>query len=75
MSGVIDNNGVQWEHCNECTNYVRIDLLMYEQPSADHKYGRDLCKTCSERSKEKVVHGVPVTIDCQVIFNRSILAP
>lgn len=75
MSGVIDSNGVQWEHCNECQKYVRIDRLLYERPSADHKYGRDLCKACSEKSRGKVVQGVPVTIDCQAIFKRSRLAP
>lgn len=46
MAGVIDNNNVQWEHCNECAKYVRLTDLGYEKPSAQHKHGRDLCAQC-----------------------------
>ncbi len=48
MSGVIDDNGQQWEHCNACYKYVRIDRLMYEPPSSEHEYGRDLCPQCAK---------------------------
>jgi hypothetical protein len=46
MSGVIDRDGQQWEHCNECGKFVRIEYLKYEQPSAEHRNGRDLCPVC-----------------------------
>lgn len=46
MSGVIDERGQQWEHCNACTNFVRIQDLLYEQPSEKFEHGRDICPTC-----------------------------
>jgi hypothetical protein len=46
MSGVLDSNGVQWEHCNACTQWVPIQRLLYEPPSAEYPYGRDLCREC-----------------------------
>lgn len=46
MSGVIDENGVQWERCNSCSNFVRFDLLFFEQPSERYEFGRDLCEDC-----------------------------
>jgi hypothetical protein len=46
MSGVIDADGTQWEHCMACGEFVRIDYLQYEKPSAAHEYGRDLCWPC-----------------------------
>lgn len=46
MSGVIDDNGVQWEHCNGCGKWVRIDNLGYLQPTAQHGSGLDLCVDC-----------------------------
>lgn len=61
MSGVIDSNGVQWEHCGGCKGegtpnfsergkWVRIEDLMYEPPSEEYKYGRDLCSDCASKS-------------------------
>jgi hypothetical protein len=47
MSGVIDDNGVQWEHCHGCGEFVQIELLLYEEKSAGHPYGRDLCPKCA----------------------------
>lgn len=29
MSGVIDENGQQWERCNGCSRFVRIEELRY----------------------------------------------
>jgi hypothetical protein len=46
MSGVIDADGTQWERCNGCGEFVRIDQLQYEKPSAAHEFGRDLCWPC-----------------------------
>jgi hypothetical protein len=47
MSGVIDGNGVQWEHCTVCNKWARLDALGYEPPSAQHPHGRDICLTCA----------------------------
>ena len=46
MSGVIGSDGVQWEHCNCCGGWVKLQLLHYEKPSERYKYGRDLCTGC-----------------------------
>lgn len=46
--GVIDRNGVQWEHCNHCSRMVRLEDLGYERPSELHKCGRDLCVVCAD---------------------------
>lgn len=46
MAGVIDNSGQQWEHCNNCGDWTKIQSLRYEQPSDGHPYGRDLCAFC-----------------------------
>ena len=48
MSGVIDKDGQQWERCNCCGKFVKIETLRYEVPSTEYKYGRDLCKRCAE---------------------------
>ena len=46
MSGVIDSNGVQWERCNGCGLFTRLDNLGYQKPSKQYEYGRDLCIEC-----------------------------
>jgi len=46
MSGVIDDKGVQWGHCNECGDFVRLTDLGYQPPSKAHPHGRDLCIRC-----------------------------
>lgn len=46
MSGVIDKNGVQWEKCNRCLQWVDIDDLCYREASDEHPYGEDLCPGC-----------------------------
>lgn len=46
MSGVIDENGVQWEHCTACAKFVKIDDLGYEPPLKATPCGRDLCLSC-----------------------------
>ena len=48
--GVIDDNGIQWEKCNSCGEFTKMNLLHYEQPSLLFKYGRDLCNICSKES-------------------------
>jgi ribosomal protein L34E len=47
MSGVIDDRGQQWEHCNRCGKWVKIQKLHYEEKSAEFPYGRDLCLQCA----------------------------
>lgn len=51
MSGVIDKNGVQWEHCNICFDMVRLDNLGYEPPTKDYPHGRDVCIHCTNTVK------------------------
>jgi len=49
MSGVIDENGVQWEHCNSCNIFVEIDNLCYAPSNPDFwEYGLDLCHMCAD---------------------------
>jgi hypothetical protein len=49
MAGVVDKNGIQWERCNACAGWVKIQDLLYERPSEAHEYGRDLCITCATK--------------------------
>jgi hypothetical protein len=49
MSGIIDEKGIQWEHCNECTKFTKLDNLGYEPPTRKYKYGRDLCIDCTNK--------------------------
>jgi len=46
MSGVIDEDGQQWEHCHACGGWEQIELLTYEEPTEEFEYGRDLCVPC-----------------------------
>jgi hypothetical protein len=47
MSGVVDDDGQQWEHCNGCGKFFRFPQnLGYEKPTAAHSSGRDLCVKC-----------------------------
>lgn len=48
MSGIISDTGQQWEHCNECYGWVRIQHLGYQQPNSIHPRGRDLCVKCAD---------------------------
>mgnify|MGYP000243387515 CR=1 FL=1 len=53
MSGVVDEKGQQWEHCNCCGKFVRFPQdLGYEEPSDEHKYGRDLCTKCTNEAPD-----------------------
>lgn len=47
MSGVIDGNGVQWEHCSLCGKSVRLDDLGYVPPHRGYPYGQDICLECT----------------------------
>ena len=42
MSGVIDESGQQWEHCNGCGKFVRIENLGYLKTTP-----ADLCVSCA----------------------------
>lgn len=60
MSGVIDEKGQQWEHCNICGGWVAIEMLGYEPKTPDHPYGRDVCIKCVQAmSPEKVQQIIP----------------
>jgi hypothetical protein len=48
MSGVIDEDGTQWEHCNICGDFEKIGELRYEQPSERFPHGRDVCRGCAK---------------------------
>ena len=47
MSGVICDDGVQWERCNGCGGWSKLDELYYERPNQKHPDGRDLCPRCA----------------------------
>ena len=49
MSGVIDENGTQWEHCNLCGEFVKLPELGYEKPTKRWPYGRMVCIQCVPR--------------------------
>jgi hypothetical protein len=50
MSGVIDGNGQQWEHCGCCNTFIRFPQnLGYEKPTKRWKYGRDICVKCVDK--------------------------
>lgn len=46
MSGVIDDKGIQWEHCNVCGKWVRLDDLGLDPTDTHHKGGCDICLEC-----------------------------
>lgn len=47
MSGVIDDNGQQWEHCNRCVKLFRFpQSLGYQKPNTQYPHGRMLCVHC-----------------------------
>lgn len=77
MSGVIDEDGTQWEHCNGCTGegtedfsergkWVRIEDLTYEKPSEKYPYGRDLCFDCAMKSNQEEIEFEPETVTIQL---------
>jgi hypothetical protein len=47
MSGVIDDRGVQWEHCSLCHKFVRLTNLGYVPPHIHPPYGQDICMECT----------------------------
>lgn len=53
MSGVVDKNGQQWEHCNNCGEWVKILDLFYGPmiAVAPKEKWLDLCLRCAERSQ------------------------
>lgn len=53
MSGVVDKDGQQWEHCSGCNNWIKIQDLGFEIPSQDWPHGRDLCVKCVDTGIQK----------------------
>jgi len=74
MSGVIDDDGTQWEHCNVCRKFVRIQDLEYEDPSPEHKYGLDLCPKCASgrQTRNQAAAGLLLTITLPDTMGRDI---
>lgn len=58
MSGVIDKDGTQWEHCNGCGKMVRLEDLGYAPPTAKHKHGQDLCLSCVNKLSQSAMRRV-----------------
>lgn len=56
MAGVIDERGQQWEHCNACGDFVKLQDLQYEPKSESYPYGRDLCIRCHRRTQLRGDH-------------------
>lgn len=54
MSGVILEDGSQWEVCGECEEYTPFNTLWYEPKSGEYPYGRDLCPKCAKTIVEKL---------------------
>jgi hypothetical protein len=65
MSGVIDEDGQQWERCNGCARFVRFEELKYEQPTTRFRYGRDLCRACWPLSRANP--GCPIELDPETV--------
>jgi len=62
MSGVILEDGVQWEHCNVCAKWVRLDNLGYMKPSKKNPYGLNICMDCTNKlSQWHLVRVIPAT--------------
>ncbi len=49
MSGIIDEHGQQWEHCNVCNKFIAIETLGYVKPRTNHPYGTDICASCANK--------------------------
>jgi hypothetical protein len=59
MSGVIDDTGQQWEHCNACNAWVQLEELYWQRCGKGHPlwflapHGRDLCIICAHALWER----------------------
>jgi hypothetical protein len=53
VSGVLDKNGVQWEHCSVCGGWVDLDKLHYAPHPKYPNYpkGVDLCDSCYKETQ------------------------
>jgi len=50
MSGVIDSNGQQWEHCNECGGWAKLQDLGYQPHSLKWNGPCDICMDCANKA-------------------------
>jgi hypothetical protein len=62
MSGVIDDDGVQWERCNQCIRWTPLHVLQYEKPSAAFPCGRDLCPRCAAQQPSDAIDPNPTIL-------------
>jgi len=70
MAGVIDGHGQQWERCNNCSAWVKIQDLVYEKPSLAFESGRDLCMNCASHMPTNTIDFHPVTVSVYTHKNR-----
>lgn len=68
MSGVIDEKGVQWEHCSVCSKMVKLSMLGYEPPSDAHKNGRDICIVCVNKLSQRAIKRVLPATDWKKVL-------
>ena len=67
MSGIIDEKGVQWEHCNQCGRLVRLSNLGYLPPNKVHKHGLDLCIDCVNGLSQSMLRKVQPAIEWKAV--------
>lgn len=54
MSGVIDDDGQQWEHCNHCGEFIEIEKLRPGWSTRHTEWDAvDLCPKCQALKMEK----------------------
>lgn len=46
MCGVIMEDGTQYERCNWCGEFTKLDEMFYMQPTPKYEHGLDLCENC-----------------------------
>lgn len=48
MSGVIDKDGTQWEHCDGCYDWTKFKDLGYLKPTKHYIHGLSICANCAD---------------------------
>ena len=47
MCGVIGEDGIQWERCNVCGEFTKMDNLGYLPRNLENEFGLDICISCT----------------------------
>lgn len=50
MSGVIDDDGQQWERCNECGEFTKLEELGFQPFSEKWQGPCDICIACANKA-------------------------